>query len=500
MSTETLPLTMEGVAKSYGAVQALRAVDIHVRRGECAALVGENGAGKSTLMKILAGVEQPDAGRVLLAGRPVAFVGPRQAEDAGICLIHQEIQLVPTLSVADNMYLGREETHAGVIRAAFQEQRAGDVLRRLGLDLDVRQPVRSFGIGEQQLIEIGKGLLKKAELLIMDEPTAALTHQEVERLFSVIRGLTRDGKSVIFISHRLDEIAEIANRVLVLRDGRMVGELPAFAPGREIVRLMVGREIGEFYPRSARSRGGVALEVRRLDAPGVKRIEFDLRYGEILGVGGLVGAGQRELADALYGRAKPEAGEIRLHGKAFAALTPSSAIANGLALVGEDRRREGLNMRASIAANITLPVVHRYDWLGILRTRELSALAEDLMRRFRVKAASPLQAVTELSGGNQQKVVIAKAVVTKPDVLLLLEPTRGVDVGAKHEIYELLDRFVMDGKAILLISSDLPELLGVSDRILVLYRGAISGALDARTATRESLTALATGQAAEASP
>jgi ABC-type sugar transport system ATPase subunit len=494
MVLATLPLSTTGITKSYGAVRALRGIDMTIKPGECVALVGENGAGKSTLMKILAGVEKPDEGRIDLAGRPASFSGPRQAQDAGICLIHQELQLVPPLSIVDNIFLGREETRFGVISGDSQAKQARAVLRDLGLEVDVREPVASLSIAEQQLIEIAKGLLKNAELVIMDEPTAALARPEVERLFSVIRGLTRGGKSVIYISHRIDEIGEVASRVLVLRDGSLVGELPAGSPGHEVVKLMVGREVSEFYPKTAHTPGAVALEVRGLGAPGVKGIDFDLCYGEILGIGGLVGAGQRELAAALYGRVRPLAGEIRVHGKTFAALTPFSAIANGLALVSEDRRHEGLNMNASITENITLPVVHRHDVFGILRMRELAGLTEDMMRRFRIKARSPLQGVTELSGGNQQKAVIAKAVVTQPDILLLLEPTRGVDVGAKHEIYELLDQFVTSGKAVLMISSDLPELLGMSDRIIVLYRGTIAGSLSGPVATRENLTTLATGQ------
>ncbi|MGA2791966.1 MAG: sugar ABC transporter ATP-binding protein, partial [Roseiarcus sp.] len=315
MALPTLPLTMIGITKSYGKVQALRGIDMTVEPAECVALVGENGAGKSTLMKILAGVEKPDEGRIVLAGRPASFAGPRQAQDAGICLIHQELQLVPPLSVVDNIFLGREETRIGVIRRDSQEKQARAILRDLGLDVDVREPVASLGIAEQQLIEIAKGLLKNAELVIMDEPTAALARPEVERLFSVIRALTRGGKSVIYISHRIDEIGEVASRVLVLRDGSLVGELPAGSPGHEVVKLMVGREVSEFYPKTVHAPGAVALEVRGLSAPGISGIDFDLRYGEILGIGGLVGAGQRELAAAIYGRVRPLAGEIRMHGK-----------------------------------------------------------------------------------------------------------------------------------------------------------------------------------------
>jgi ribose transport system ATP-binding protein len=491
----TLPVAIAGIKKSYGAVHALRGIDLTICAGECVAVVGENGAGKSTLMKIFAGVEQPDEGRILLNGRDTTFTGPRQAQDAGICLIHQELQLVPPLSVVDNIFLGREETHFGLLNSGSQAKRARAMLAELGLEVDVGEPVATLGVAEQQLVEIAKGLLKNAELVIMDEPTAALARPEVERLFAVIRALIRSGKSVIYISHRIDEIGEVASRVLVMRDGFLAGELPANSPGREVVRLMIGREVGEFYPKSSHKPGAVALEVRGLSAPGISEIDFELRYGEVLGIGGLVGAGQRELAAAIYGRARPRAGEIRMHGKSFLALTPSSAIAHGMALVSEDRRQEGLDMKATIIENVTLPVVRRHErWGFLLKLRELAKVTDELMQHLRVKASSANQGVNELSGGNQQKVVLARAMITKPDILLMLEPTRGVDVGAKSEIYELLDQFVTAGKAVLMISSDLPELLGMSDRIVVLYRGSVAGTLNGADATRENLTTLATGQ------
>src|SRR5947209_12498598 len=300
------------MTKSYGAVRALRGVGLTVGPGECLALVGENGAGKSTLMRILAGEERPDSGVLVFNGRPTAVTSPRHAQELGICLIHQELQLVPPLSVVDNIFLGREETRLGVLKSGRQHKQATRILEELGLRIDVTEPVSSLSIAEQQLVEIAKGLLRNAELVIMDEPTAALAPPEVERLFSVIRVLIKNGKGVIYISHRIDEISEVANRVVVLRDGSVVGELPANASGREVVKLMVGRDVGEFYPRTRQPPGGTALEVRDLTAPVISGITFDLRYGEILGVGGLVGAGQRELAAAIYGRTRPSSGEIRI--------------------------------------------------------------------------------------------------------------------------------------------------------------------------------------------
>jgi len=495
-----LPLTISGMTKSYGAVRALRGVGLTVGPGECLALVGENGAGKSTLMRILAGEERPDSGVLVFNGRPTAVTSPRHAQELGICLIHQELQLVPPLSVVDNIFLGREETRLGVLKSGRQHKQATRILEELGLRIDVMEPVSSLSIAEQQLVEIAKGLLRNAELVIMDEPTAALAPPEVERLFSVIRVLIKNGKGVIYISHRIDEISEVASRVVVLRDGSVVGELPANVSGREVVKLMVGRDVGEFYPRTRQPPGGTALEVRDLTAPGISDITFDLRYGEILGVGGLVGAGQRELAAAIYGRTRPSSGEIRIHGTSFVSLSPLAAIVHGLTLVPEDRRHEGLNMKASIAENVTLPVVHRHDPWGVLKLRDLAALTGDLMERFRIKANSSAQSITELSGGNQQKVVIARAMITQPAILILLEPTRGVDVGAKFEIYELLNRLTHEGKAVLMISSDLPELLGMSDRIVVLYKGRIVSTLNRAEATREKLTVLATGQRLDAHP
>jgi len=489
-----LPLEARSIAKRFGGTVALRGVDLSIAARECVAIVGENGAGKSTLVRILAGVEQPDAGTVTLAGQDSRIASPAEARRLGICLINQDLQSVPNMTVAENIFLGHERSVHGLIQQHEDDESARQALIQLGIDVDLRRRMRTLSVAEAQLIEIARGLTQEADLLIMDEPTAALAAAEVERLFDVIRGLIARDKAVLYISHRIDEIRRVANRVVVLRDGAVAGALPASAESGQVITLMVGREIRDLYPRTDHTPGEAALEVTGLNAQGLADVTFSARGGEILGLGGLVGAGQHELAEILYGRTAVASGEIRIHGRAQPALSPARSIVAGIAFVAEDRRRDSLNLKANLQDNISLPVLRRFSRWGLLGTRSIALAVARLIRQFAIRAASPQQRVTELSGGNQQKVVLAKAMITEPSILILDEPTRGVDVGAKVDIYELLDRFAGEGRAVVMVSSDLDELRGMCDRMVVMYRGRIAGELSRDDATPEAVASLATGQ------
>ncbi|TMB81071.1 MAG: sugar ABC transporter ATP-binding protein [Chloroflexi bacterium] len=476
-----LPLEARSIAKRFGGTVALRGVDLSIAARECVAIVGENGAGKSTLVRILAGVEQPDAGTVTLAGQDSRIASPAEARRLGICLINQDLQSVPNMTVAENIFLGHERSLHGLIQQHEDDESARQALIQLGIDVDLRRRMRTLSVAEAQLIEIARGLTQEADLLIMDEPTAALAAAEVERLFDVIRGLIARDKAVLYISHRIDEIRRVANRVVVLRDGAVAGALPASAESGQVITLMVGREIRDLYPRTDHTPGEAALEVTGLNAQGLADVTFSAR-------------GQHELAEILYGRTAVASGEIRIHGRAQPALSPARSIVAGIAFVAEDRRRDSLNLKANLQDNISLPVLRRFSRWGLLGTRSIALAVARLIRQFAIRAASPQQRVTELSGGNQQKVVLAKAMITEPSILILDEPTRGVDVGAKVDIYELLDRFAGEGRAVVMVSSDLDELRGMCDRMVVMYRGRIAGELSRDDATPEAVASLATGQ------
>lgn len=494
-----LPLEIIGISKKFGAVEALKGVGLSIAPGECLAVVGENGAGKSTLMKIMAGVEQPDKGSILIDGVETNISNPRQASEMGICLVHQELIFVPELSIAQNIFLGREESRNGFIRRKVQKERASELLDELGLHIDVDTPMSRISASEQQLVEIAKGLSQNAELVILDEPTSSLASAEVERLFSVIRALLKKRKSVVYISHRVDEIGVIADRVMVMRDGQVAGNLPAGANSKEVVSLMIGRELNKMYPKASGKAGSKVLEVEHLSSRGLWDICFSLHKGEILGIGGLVGAGQRTLSHVLFGIQKIKEGGLYLHDNAISLsnISPEYMVEHGIVYVGEDRRQEGLNLKKNIFSNMTLPVLERFSKGGFLKIRELENRSLGLMDKLRIRAQSIHQLVTQLSGGNQQKVVLGKALISEPEILILVEPTRGIDVGARADIYDLLKSFASEGKAILMISSDLDELKGMSDRLVILYRGQIAGELNRKEATMEKITLLATGQSIE---
>ncbi|MFE4171407.1 sugar ABC transporter ATP-binding protein [Streptomyces sp. NPDC056909] len=490
-------LALKDVSKSFGAVRALRDVSLRLFPGEAHALAGENGAGKSTLIKTLAGVHRPDAGEVLLDGGPVVFHGPADARDAGIAVIYQEPTLFPDLSIAENIFMGRQPRRSlgRIDRRAVRESTAA-LMKRLGVELDPGRPARGLSIADQQIVEIAKALSFDARVLIMDEPTAALTGGETARLFSVVRTLRAEGAAVLFISHRLGEIFELCQRVTVLRDGRLISSRPLDGLTEDdLVRGMVGRDLGELYPKQRAAVGETALSVRRLTREGVFRdISFDVRRGEIVALAGLVGAGRSEVAQAVFGVDRADAGEVEVGGRKLPAGSPTAAMDAGLALVPEDRRLRGLVMEMSIERNIGLTGLGRLGRGGLVRRALERGRAADWAVRLHLKYNRLADPVGVLSGGNQQKVVLAKWLATEPAVLIVDEPTRGIDVGTKAEVHRLLSSLAAEGLAVLMISSDLPEVLGMADRVLVMHEGRLTAEIPRAEATEETVMAAATGR------
>jgi ribose transport system ATP-binding protein len=493
-------LEVRAVRKRFPGVLALDGVSLRLAAGEVLAVVGENGAGKSTLMKILGGLYAADDGEILLDGRPVRFTRVTDAMAAGISLIHQELNLAENLSVSDNVFLGRERL-AGKVWLKNREMAAEAVglLRRVGLPESLaRTQVARLAPGQKQLVEIARALSLKARVIIMDEPTSSLTQSETDRLYEVIDDLRAGGVSIIYISHRLAEVKRCADRVTVLRDGRNAGELAKVEINHDaIVRLMVGRDLKGFYPRTNRPvrEGPPALEVNgvKFDGGPATPVSFALRGGEIVGMAGLVGAGRTELAEALFGLRQTTAGDVRMGGKRVTIRQPADAVATGLLMAPEDRRLNGLVLEKSVGFNLSLPNLDMLSGGGLVSATKERTTSRELVDRLRVKTPSIYQVVGLLSGGNQQKVVLGKWLARTPRVLILDEPTRGVDVGARSEIYGLMDRLAADGVAVLMISSDLEEVLGMSDRVLVLHEGAIAGELSRAALSEEAVMRLATG-------
>jgi ribose transport system ATP-binding protein len=487
---------MRGIRKAFPGVLALDAVSFELRRGEVHALLGENGAGKSTLMRILSGASRRDAGDVLLDGRPVVLDSPRDAQALGISTIYQEFNLVPHLSAADNIYLGREPGAAGLIDRKQMLAGARSLLESLGTPIDPDLAVKSLGIAEQQMVEIAKALSVHARILIMDEPTAALTASEIEQLFAAIRRFTSDGGSVIYISHRLEELARVGHRATVLRDGRYIGTRTLPAAVSELVRMMANRDISEHYPPKTRRRGAEILRVDGITRGNrLREVSLTVHRGEILGIAGLLGAGRTELARVIAGADVPEAGRVVMNGRPLRLRSPRDAIRAGIGLVPEDRKQQGLVLSQTVASNVSLPQLPRLGRAGVVsRTRERH-LATKWTQELRIKTPSIDTPVLTLSGGNQQKVVLGKWLAAGADVLIVDEPTRGIDVGAKMEIYVLLDRLAAQGAGVLMISSDLPEIMGMSDRIVVMHQGRVQATFDADAATQESVLHAALGLA-----
>ncbi|MEU8251072.1 sugar ABC transporter ATP-binding protein [Nonomuraea sp. NPDC048916] len=500
MSVPPTPtLALANVSKSFGAVKALRDVSLELFAGEAHALAGENGAGKSTLVKTLAGVHRPDSGQVLLGGEPVVFAGPADAQQAGVAVIYQEPTLFPDLSVAENIFMGRQPRRGlGRIDRGSMHAQTRALFGRLGVTLDPEQPSRGLSIADQQLVEIAKALSRDARVLIMDEPTAALSGNEVARLFSVVEALREHGCAILFISHRLDEIFSLCQRVTTLRDGAWIaGEPVAGLTHDDLVRRMVGRELGALYPKQDTAVGDVALKVERLTREGVfTDVSFEVRRGEIVALAGLVGAGRSEVARAVFGVDRWDAGAVTVDGRDLPAGSPTAAMDAGLALVPEDRRQQGLVMELSIERNIGLTGLRSLRRGLTISRRAERDRAADWAVRLRLKFARLGDGVGVLSGGNQQKVVLAKWLATEPSVLIVDEPTRGIDVGTKAEVHRLLSELAGQGIAVLMISSDLPEVLGMADRVLVMHEGRLAAEIPRAEATEESVMNAATGRAA----
>lgn len=499
MSPDVPPLRlhMQSIRKSFPGVLALDDVDLEVQPGEVHVLLGENGAGKSTLMKILSGSLGKDSGEIHIDGRPVEIQGPRHAQHLGVRTIYQELNLVPPLSAAANIFLGREPGRWGFLDRRAAEKEAARLLSELGVSVDPARPVRELGIAHQQMVEVAKALSEEGRILVMDEPTSALTSTEIAELFAAIERLRARGTSIIYISHRLEEVARIGDRVTVMRDGRRVTTLPARAtPIPELVRLMADREVGEHFPRRRVAPGDELLRVERLSrGTAVRDVSFTLRRGEIVGITGLLGAGRTELARTLVGAEPAHSGTVSLKGRAVVIRHPSDALAHGLGLVPEDRKTQGLVLGLSVERNVALPNTRRLSAWGVVRAAAESALAGRWVADMRIKTPSLAQPARLLSGGNQQKIVLGKWLAADVDVLIVDEPTRGIDVPAKVEIYDLMNRLTAEGKGILMISSELPEVLGMSDRVLVMRGGRIVGELESARTTQAEVLAFALGQA-----
>ena len=496
-------LEMKGIAKRFPGVVALEGVDLEVCPGEIVALAGENGAGKSTLMKILGGVYQPDAGHLRIDGQEAVIRSVADAIGRGIGFIHQELNVLDNLNIAENVFLGREPVWGGPLKLVDRRKihaQTRTCLDRLGLDLPSDTPVRKLSIAHQQMAEIAKALALEARILIMDEPTSSLTLTETARLLAVAKELKSQGVSIIYISHRLAEIGEIADRVVVLRDGRNAGVLARREISHDrIVHLMVGRDLDQFYGHAATERKPRFFEVQGLRTRRYPQhaVSFDVGRGEILGFAGLVGAGRSEVAQAIFGAEAPLAGGLILDGETIRVRSPRDSIACGIYLIPEDRRRTGLILDMAIRENITLPALFRYASGGLIRFESERQTAAETCAKLNVKAPSVESKAANLSGGNQQKVVLAKWLSQSPKVLIFDEPTRGIDVGAKAEIYQLMRQLAESGVAILMISSDMEEILGESDRVVVMREGAVTGILDRQKCSQEAIMRLAFGKEAQ---
>jgi rhamnose transport system ATP-binding protein len=488
-------LELKEISKRFGNVEVLHGVSFTLKPGEVHALLGENGAGKSTLIKVITGIHQPDGGEIYLNDQRVRFDNPLQSRQAGIAAIYQELSLCPDLNVAENIFLGRQPTTAGGRidwRKLYSE--ADRLLASLGVHLDLRTKARNLSIAQMQSVEIARAFSLNARILIMDEPTSSLTLNEVAELFGLVRRLRDEGAAIIFISHRLEELFEVADRVTILRDGSRVGTRLVTDVNRdELVRLMVGRTISNLFPKQEIQPGEIALKVENLTQAGIfEDISFEVRKGEILGMAGLVGAGRTDVARAIFGVTPPTSGRIQVEGRWVEITSPQQAIGLGLAYVPEDRQLHGLIPAMSITSNISLPILKKYARRGWLLDKAERSAAFTAAQQMEVRANTIWQIARTLSGGNQQKVVLAKWLSTKPRILILDEPTRGIDVGTKAAVHALMSKLASEGIAILMISSELPEVLGMSDRIIVMHEGQMTGHFTRAEATQEKIISAAT--------
>ena len=496
-------LDMKDISKTFGSVQALKGVSLDLYAGEILALMGENGAGKSTLMNILSGSLQPTEGEIYLKGAKVHVSDPITAKKLGIAKIHQELQIVPELSVAENIFLGRWKSKAGPavdFKGMIEESRK--YLEMLDVKVDPAKKLKDLRIGEQQLVEIAKAISLNSEIIVMDEPTSAISEKEAEKLFNIIRRLRGEGKGIIYITHRMEEIFKIADRLTVMRDGQYIGTVRAAETTKdEIIKMMVGRDMSEQYPKDPTEKGEVALEVKELSYTppegsfrrSLKNISLYVRHGEVLGIAGLAGAGRSEFFECLAGVHHGETeGHIYIEGKEVSIKTPSDAIKAGISFATEDRKGTGLVLSRSIGENMSLPLLKKFSPMFFMKTSEEKNIWQKQMETLRIKAPGAKTPASSLSGGNQQKVVLAKWLMTEPKILLLDEPTRGIDVGAKAEIYQLINNLAKQGMAIIVLSSELPEVIGISDRIVTFCEGELTGEFLQKDATQEKLLESAT--------
>ncbi|MBU5209519.1 sugar ABC transporter ATP-binding protein [Bacillus safensis] len=489
-------IEMHNIHKAFGKNTVLSGVSFDLVTGEVHALMGENGAGKSTLMNLLTGLYSLDQGTIQIDGKETAFKNPKEAEQHGIAFIHQELNIWPDMTVLENLFIGKEiYTKLGLLDTKKMKVLAQTQLDRLSVNLSLDQEAGSCSVGQKQMIEIAKALMTDAKVIIMDEPTAALTEREIEKLFQVIESLKKEGVSIVYISHRMEEIFAICDRITIMRDGKTVDTKAIPETNfHEVVKKMVGRELTDRYPERTPSTGDIVLEVKQATKKGqFQDISFSVKAGEIVGVAGLMGAGRTEMMRSLFGLDPLDQGEIWVHGKKAVIKKPSDAVKLGIGFITEDRKDEGLMLDASIRENIGLPNLKSFSPKGLIDKKNEQDFVDLLIKRLTIKTASSDISARSLSGGNQQKVVIAKWIGIQPKVLILDEPTRGVDVGAKREIYQLMNELTDRGVAILMVSSELPEILGMSDRVLVIHEGTISGELDKTQATQERIMTLATG-------
>lgn len=484
-------LTLKNITKEFPGVKALDDVTINIERGTIHGLVGENGAGKSTLIKILAGIYQPNKGEIILDGKPCRFNSPIEARRAGISVVHQEIKLAEPLSVAENMFLGNVQLKNGLVDWKGMRRRAREIVEDLGMDIDINAQVSSLTVAKKQIVEIMHAINNNSRILIMDEPSAVLTDRELEVMFRIVKQLRDKGITIIYISHRLDEIFGLCSNVSVLRDGRHIDTIPVASVDRQgLINMMVGREMGQEYPKEVGNVGGTILEVKNLSRGILQDISFEVKSGEVFGISGLVGAGRTELARAILGIDKPESGEVYVRGKKVHYRTFADAIRDGLGLIPEDRKLQGLVQIMSVKRNTTLVNMKRVLRAGVISSSLEEKLSKEYANKLHVVTPSMETEVQYLSGGNQQKVVIAKWLFQNSEILFLDEPTRGIDVGAKAEIYRLINRMAKEGKTIIMISSEMPELLGMCDRIMVMHEGHKMGELNAAEATQAKIMAL----------
>ncbi|MCH2209965.1 MAG: sugar ABC transporter ATP-binding protein [Fuerstiella sp.] len=486
-------LHISGISKSFPGVRALENVSLRVHAGQVLGLVGENGAGKSTLIRILAGAHQPDSGRLLMDGQPVVFRDPVSAIRAGIGVIYQEFNLVPDLSPVENLFLGRE---SWLLNHRNERQHAENVFDRLGVSVPLDSPCRDLSVAQQQIVEIARALLRDVRLLVMDEPTAALTPREVDSLMQIIRELTVRGIGIIYVSHRLDEVFAISDTISVLRDGSHISTKPAADFSREsLIEMMVGRTIIHEYPKRSVQAGDVRMRVRGLTRQKVvNNVSFDVSAGEILGITGLVGAGRTELLRLIFGADRPNAGTIEVDGQLLNIRSPRDAIRSGICLLTEDRKSEGLVPGRSVLENFSLAALPAFSRNGFIDSRREHTAFSKYTESLQIRIAGSRQPASSLSGGNQQKILLARWLECEARIVVFDEPTRGIDVGTRHEIYQLMNSLAADGRAIVMVSSELPEILGMSDRILVIHEGQIAGEVrDVSAATQEQLMTLAIG-------